>query len=413
MKFKLQLFIFLHITTTVFSQTKVLFDASKAQMAGNADWIVDADIFNIRFTGGPASLGGFESNPQQIPTPAQSGITATTPEDYWTGGISAWAVDCAKLGYVVETLSYNKLITYGDATNPQDLSNYKVFITVEPNILYTATQKIALINFVQNGGGLFLVGDHEGADRNNDGFDAPEILNDLMNNNSIAINPFGINFDLNNTGNIISSNVINSPNNPSLNGSFGAVTQLKYSQGGSMFINTTANSSAQGLIFQTGASVVGNTNIMFATSTYGSGKVAALGDSSPPDDGTGDSGDNLYFGYTDLNGNHKKLIMNTTVWLATTNLAASKFDLNEFNFNIAPNPINDNQLKLNYLSTENNNFSVEIYDLMGKKIQNNDFSNSENGFNTNTIQFQNLNSGIYLCKINNEFGSKTIRFIKE
>lgn len=51
-------------------------------MAGNADWIIVADIFNIRFTGGSASLGGFESNPQQIPTPAQSGITATTPEDY-------------------------------------------------------------------------------------------------------------------------------------------------------------------------------------------------------------------------------------------------------------------------------------------------------------------------------------------
>lgn len=262
----------------------------------------------------------------------------------------------------------------------QDLSNYKVFITVEPNILYTATQKIALVNFVQNGGGLFLVVDHEGADRNNDGFDSPEILNDLMNNNSVAVNPFGINFDLNNTGNIISSNVINSSTNPSLNGSFGAVTQLKYSQGGSMFINTTANSSAKGLIFQTGASVVGNTNIMFATSTYGSGKVAALEDSSPPDDGTGDSGDNLYFGYTDLNGNHKKLIMNTTVWLATADLADSKFDLNKFNFNIAPNPINYNQLKLNYLSTENNTFSVEIFDLIGKKIQTNDFSNLEKWF---------------------------------
>jgi Secretion system C-terminal sorting domain len=413
MKSKLYLFIFLQITTTVFSQTKVLFDASKAQMAGNADWIVDADIFNIRFTDGPASLGGFESNPQQIPTPAQSGITATTPEDYWTGGISAWAVDCAKLGYVIETLSYNKLITYGDATNPQDLSNYKVFITVEPNILYTTTQKTALINFVQNGGGLFLVGDHEGADRNNDGFDAPEILNDLMNNNSVATNLFGINFNINNTGNITSTNVANLPLNPLLNGTFGAVTQLKYSQGASMILDTTTNPNAKGLIFTTGSSNTGTSNVLFATSTYGSGKVAALGDSSPPDDGTGDSGDNLYFGYSDLNGNHKRLIMNATVWLATTNLASSKFDLNEFNFNIAPNPINNNELKLNYLSIENNNFSVEIFDLMGKKIQSNEFSNSENGFNTNTIQFQNLNSGIYLCKINNEFGSKTIRFIKE
>ena len=413
MKTKLLFFIFLLLTTSLFSQTKVLFDASKAQMAGNADWIVDADIFNIKFTGGPASLGGYESNPQQVPTPSQSLITATTPEDYWTGGISAWAVDCAKLGYVVESLSYNKLITYGDASNPQDLSNYKVFITVEPNILYTATQKTALINFVQNGGGLFLIGDHEGADRNFDGFDSPAILNDLMNNNSVAINPFGINFDLNNTGNITTNNVVNLPSDPSLNGSFGAVTQLKYSQGCSMFINKSANSSVKGLIFQTGSSVTETTNIMFATSSYGSGKIAALGDSSPPDDGTGDSGDFLYYGYSDLNGNHKRLIMNTTTWLASSNLSTSEFELNQFNFHASPNPINNNELILNYLSNGNNKFSTEIYDLMGKKIQTNEFTNSENGFNTNIIHFENLNSGIYLCKINNDLGSKTIRFIKK
>ena len=395
------------------SQTKILFDATKAQMAGNADWIIDADVFNIRFTGGPASIGGSESNPQRVPTPAQSGITATTLENFWTGGISAWAIDCAKLGYAVESLSYDKLITYGVTTNPQDLSNYKVFITVEPNILYSATQKTALINFVQNGGGLFIVSDHDIADRNNDGIDAVGVLNDLMTNNTVVNNPFGISFDVNNTGNITSSNVANLPLNESLNGSFGSVTQIKYSQGATMSINTTANSTVKGLIFTTGSSTTGSSNILFATSTYGSGKIAAMGDSSPADDGTGDANDTLYYGYSDINGNHQRLIMNTTQWLATSNLANKEFNLNENNFYVSPNPIKNNNLVLNYLVTELNNFSVNIYDLMGKKILSQKINNEKIGFNSDIISLQNLKSGIYLCTVENEKGQKTLKFIVE
>lgn len=41
------------------------------------------------------------------------------------------------------------------------------------------------MTFVKNGGGLFMISDHTGADRNNDGEDAVEILNDLMTNNSV------------------------------------------------------------------------------------------------------------------------------------------------------------------------------------------------------------------------------------
>jgi hypothetical protein len=49
----------------------------------------------------------------------------------------------------------------------------------------------------------------------------------------------------------------------------------------------------------------------------GCGKIAAISDSSPTDDGTGDPNDQLYNGYTlDANGNHRKLLMNMTIWLA-------------------------------------------------------------------------------------------------
>ena len=133
---------------------KVLFDATKAETANNADWVVDSDKFNLGFnSSGVAVVGsGSEANPQRIPTPAQSGITSTTNETYWTGALSAWGIDCAKRGYVVETLPYNGAITYGNSSNEQDLSNYQVYIVCEPNIAFTSSEKAAIINFVKNGG---------------------------------------------------------------------------------------------------------------------------------------------------------------------------------------------------------------------------------------------------------------------
>ena len=159
-----------------------LFDATKAEMAGNADWVIDADVHNLKINvasdGSGTAGAGNESNPQRYPTPDQSTVTASTPENYWAGGLSAWAIDLVKNGHHVETLPYNGHITWRDGSNTQDLTNYNVFVTVEPNILFTAAEKAALINFVKNGGGLFIVSDHGNSDRNNDGVDSVAVLND-------------------------------------------------------------------------------------------------------------------------------------------------------------------------------------------------------------------------------------------
>ena len=178
---------------------KVLFDATKAEMCANADWVIDADTYNI----GTGSTGlmvvgsGSEANPGRYPTPAASGITASTSETYWKGALSAWAVSLVKLGFSVETLPVTGRITYGDSTNAQDLSNYGIYIVTEPNIKFTTAEKQAIIRFVDAGGGLFMIADHSGADRNSDGFDAAEVLNDLVNTNGVATNVFGITFNLN------------------------------------------------------------------------------------------------------------------------------------------------------------------------------------------------------------------------
>ena len=301
------------------AQIKILFDATKAETAGNADWVIDADLFNLNFSTGPATIGGGnEANPQRFPTPLQSTVTATTTENYWKGGISSWGIDCVKKGYQVETLPYNGVISYGNSANTQDLSNYKIFVVVEPNIVFSTAEKTAIINFVQNGGSLFMVSDHTVSDRNNDGWDSPAIWNDLFTNNGIKSNPFGIAFDLTNISGA-STNISSYASDSLLHGSYGNVTQVLWASGTTITINTTANPTVKAAVYKSGASNTGSTNVMVAYARYGLGKVVAFGDSSPFDDGTGDTGDQLYDGYiTDAAGNHQKLIMNATVWLATT-----------------------------------------------------------------------------------------------
>ena len=326
----------------MYGQNKILFDASKAQSAANADWVIDADVHNIFFSSGPAipNTGGTESNPQRYPNPLQNTVTAATTEDYWQGGISAWAIDCVKKGYTVETLPYNGQITYGNTTNAQDLSNYKAFIVDEPNILFTAAQKAAIINFVANGGGLFMIADHDVSDRNNDTFDSPHIWNDLMTTNTVQANPFGITFDYVDITQT-STNVLNSATDPILHGTTGAVTKVYWSGGTTMTLSTAQNPAVKGVVFKTGSSTTGTANVLCAYTTYGQGKVAAVGDSSITDDGTGDPNDTLYDGYiADASGNHQRLLMNITNWLMAPNLSTQPFE-SQTSFSILPNPVSE------------------------------------------------------------------------
>jgi len=91
-----------------------------------------------------------------------------------------------KRGHLVETLPAGTAITYSYTSNPQDLSNYDVYMLIEPNRLFTAAEKTAIMNYVSNGGGVMLVADHTTAttagtdangfnpsDRDGDGFDSP------------------------------------------------------------------------------------------------------------------------------------------------------------------------------------------------------------------------------------------------
>jgi hypothetical protein len=274
---------------------KFLFDASHGELAGNADWALDVD-------GGAAP---------RYPTPAASGITSSTSESYWTAALSSWGVALVKLGNSVENLPAGTAISYGNPSNPQDLANYSVFVVDEPNTLFTTSEKTAIVNFVKNGGGLFMISDHDVSDRNNDGADSPAIWNDLMTNNSVQANPFGYSIALTNISET-STNVLASSTNVILHGSQGNVSQLKFSNGAT--ITKTSGSQATPLIWRA-SSAQGASNIMCATSTFGTGRVFVITDSSPADDGTGSAGNTVYPGWTEI-ASHAPLHLNASLWLA-------------------------------------------------------------------------------------------------
>ena len=306
---------------------KILFDATKAETAGNADWVIDADVAN---------------NPQRLPTPAQSTVTASTPEGYWTGALSSWGIALVKRGYQVETLPSSGRISYNDASNDQDLSNYAAYIVDEPNIRYTAAEKTAILNYVRNGGGLFMISDHTMSDRNNDGWDSPAIWNDLMVSASPA-NPFGITFDLNNLSFTTGVGAASAPTDSLLHGPAGNPVAMEYHNGASLTLSPVANASVRGVLFKPGAATTGTAGAIVARARYGRGRVAALGDSSPPDDGSGAPGNRLYDGWAaEANGDHARLLLNATIWLATSNrLVTATRRATEADFSIYPNPSTD------------------------------------------------------------------------
>ncbi|HVA99114.1 MAG TPA: hypothetical protein VNG53_09480, partial [Bacteroidia bacterium] len=328
-KIILSSFLLLFTAITVSAQVKILFDATHGQTAGNADWVIDADSSNVKYTG----TGGLpvrntsnaqQDNAQRYPTPAQSGITSSTPETYWRGALSNWGIDMVKKGYEVETLPTFDSITYGNSSNPQDLSNYKVFIVDEPQFQFTTREKKALMNFIHNGGGLFIISDHINASRTNNGWDARAVWEDFITNNPVSNTAFGFKLDSVNIS-PTSANINPSSTDSIIHGPEGNCPGMQWHNGTTFTLYPSQNSSITGDVFM---GAVGNTGVMAGHGRYGSGKFAFEGDSSPADDGTGDRygspSSGVYNGYTGdptsaPSTEEETIIVNTTIWLATSN----------------------------------------------------------------------------------------------
>ncbi|WP_432837176.1 hydrolase [Dactylosporangium sp. CA-092794] len=274
---------------------RVLFDNTKAETAGNADWIIS--------TSQPDPLGQ-NANP--------------TSETSWTGALSSWGVALQRTGeYSLKTLPAGNTITYG-GSGALDLSKFDEFVMPEPNAPLSSAEKTAIMRFIQNGGGFFLIVDHTGSDRNSDGWDSVKVANDLLTNNGVDnTDPFGFSVDVNN---IDTENpaAISSSTDPVINGPFGKVRGSIIRNGSTQTLHPSNNSSVKGLVYRSGFTPGGTTGAFFTTSTFGSGRVAVWGDSSPIDDGTGQSGNTLYDGWNDTAGTNAALALNATAWLAGT-----------------------------------------------------------------------------------------------
>ncbi len=276
---------------------RVLFDQTLDETAAggaNSDWVVDA-------------WGRFPapSNPRG-------------PSE-WAGALSSFAYDLYATGdYLIESLpSWNGRLSYRDQSNPQDLSLYDVLVVCEPSRRLSAADKSAIIRFVQAGGGLLAVANHDGADRDANGYSAPRAFNDLFDDNPLAADPFGFRFDAIDVEIGTPLTRIPNPTHPVIGGPFGTVSRIGLYQGCTAHLTT--GSGGTGLIQLDNASDERSALVAGAVEV-GPGRVVFVTDSALAGDGS-DSHGTLqpnHDSWHDPALHHRALFLNAVAWLAET-----------------------------------------------------------------------------------------------
>ncbi len=210
---------------------KVLFDLTKAEDAGNADWRID-------------------------------------------GAYSDYATALRGLGYTVSSIT-------GTSITSTSLSGASVLVIPEPQNPFSDAERTAIQTFVQNGGGVFMITDHRVSDRNNSGWDSPEVFDGWDGSTPASVSTslqaslnsdviFGLNASFNSS---FSDPVLTATpltTHPILNGVSSA----------GVYVGTSVDVLAGTALMGTG----GKTYL--AVNSVGSGRVAMWGDSSTFGDNT-------------------------------------------------------------------------------------------------------------------------------
>ena len=266
------------------ARSGVLMDWTKNETAGNADWVADHNA------------------PLPLPNPPGSPTS-------WDGAYSTWAYSIyLRTGRRIRTLPPGRTITHGNAADSLDLSRFELFILPEPQNPLSAQEAQAVLDHLRSGGRAIFIANHNGSDRDGDGWDAPRVFNAAF-QDSLGIR-FHVTGDPDNSFSATSSSVDNA--HPVISGAVGTVGAIAF-HGGTVISLTGGAASVQGVVWHPNYAVGSPTGIMVACGTYGLGKFCAMGDSSPPDDGTGAPGDNLYDNWNELD--NAVLLMNMTAWL--------------------------------------------------------------------------------------------------
>jgi len=193
-------------------------------------------------------------------------------------------------------------------------------ILPEPNIRYTTAERSAIQAFVKNGGGLFLIADHGNSDRNNDTWDSPEIMNDLM----VGVS-WGLRFQVDGETHAWFNDNPNSKYTTDTSspivytGPYGKPTVgkgLGLFGSTSITLSPTSNPNAKGHVWMTTGTVGATSQVTFATSTDGTGRIAAIGDSSPSEDATNGCGHATHNGWENTTYDNALIHLNAIAWLA-------------------------------------------------------------------------------------------------
>ncbi len=235
------IFILMMLVALSALSSSVLFDAGHGQTVGNADWTI-------------------------------------------TGAYSDFGMAISRFFVVKQTY---KRLTYSI------LKNYSVLVIPEPNDSFTPMEEEAIVQFIESGGGVFFIADHEGADRNQNGWDAISIFNDF-------VKPLGFEFMQNSMTEYPAQYVLKSPITD-------GVKKVGEWAGSTLKVLSSSSVHPAIELYTCQPYVVyGN---------YGKGRFVAVGDSSPFDDGTGSKWKSLYDGWK--TGDDSVLAVNSVYWLAT------------------------------------------------------------------------------------------------
>jgi len=307
----------------------ILFDHAHAQDAGSdGNWRIDNDF--------------------PYPLPA-----TPTSESQWSGQLSAWAFELYQAG--------NTLRSNTTALNAAQLADVDLLVIVEPQNQFSAAEIAAVGDWVHAGGNLFVVANHNGSDRNNNGWDSASILGGYTSphiqdpvgsdTETFCGALFGLHFHVKDEGNNgitgTFSNVDTDPTNPLINGAAGPVNAVIYHVGNVMSLWPTANphlSDVAGHIWKDGDT--GNPDVNIAAwSRYGQGKIVGFGDSSTCADGTGSEphADN----WNEAGGDNREFFLNATWWLledGVSGLDENGLPGRDLGLQLAarPNPFNPN-----------------------------------------------------------------------
>lgn len=239
---------------------KVLFDLTKSEDAGNADWRID-------------------------------------------GAYSDYAGALRGLGYTVSTVT-------GSSITSSSLSGASVLVIPEPQSPFSDAERTAIQSFVQGGGGVFMITDHRSSDRNNNGWDSPEVFDGWDGSTPAAVGStlqaslnsdgiFGLNASFNSSFSdpVLTATPLTS--HPVLNGVSSA----------GVYVGTSVDVFAGTALMGTG----GKTYL--AVNTVGAGRVAMWGDSSTFSDNTySDGSTGTYNNWPNLS--NAALGRNVVRWLA-------------------------------------------------------------------------------------------------